>query len=166
MTNQNIEKSAAVRKDRMRFSKNKLSSNLTYLAIVVNVLYFVSIYKTNVQNYYSVMIGLSVVYNLMFMLFCFLSAEGIKNYKFSYGIVLVVIGALQLLRIVYFPLQGHSTTYMYGESELLVMQDDQFVRTVIYLIVSAALLIAAGIVGMVRSKVLANYQASLEGEAE
>ena len=63
-----------IKKDRLRFTKNVLSSNLTLLAIVFNALYFVSIYKSDVGSYYYTwMIGISVVYNLLFMLAAFLS---------------------------------------------------------------------------------------------
>lgn len=151
-----------IRKDRMRFAKNKLSSWLTYLAIVADVFYFVSIYKSNVTNYYTFYVGLSVVYNLMFMLFCFLSAEGIKNYRRQFGIVLIVIGALQILRIFFYPMQMHSTEYQSGDNVLLVMVDAQFVRVVIYLCVSAALLIAAGVTGIVRSNTLQRFNEELE----
>ena len=89
-----------LRKDRMRFVKNKASANLAYLSIVFNVLYFVSIYSSNVGDYYySILMGVSVVYNLLFLLSAFLSSEGLKSYKRSYAILITVVGALQLVRI-------------------------------------------------------------------
>lgn len=152
-----------IKKDRMRFTKNKLPSNLTLLAIVVNVFYFVSIYKSNARFYYKPTIGISVLYNLIFMLAAFLSSEGIKNYKKNYGIVLIVIGALQLLRIVYYPVKGHSSFVTEG-SDTLVMETAQFIRVLIYLISSAALLIAAGVIGIMRSKILADYRKEIGEE--
>ena len=41
-----------IKKDRLRYTKNKLSANLAYLAIVFDVLYFVSIYSSDVDTYY------------------------------------------------------------------------------------------------------------------
>ena len=41
-----------VKKDRLRFTKNKISATLCYLAILFNVLYFVNIYSSDVGNYY------------------------------------------------------------------------------------------------------------------
>ena len=41
-----------IQRDRMRFTKNTLSSGLALLAILFNVLYFVSIYKSDVGSYY------------------------------------------------------------------------------------------------------------------
>ena len=96
-----------LKKDRMRFVKNKASSNLAYLAIIFNVLYFISIYSSDVGNYYyTILIGVSVVYNLLFLLTAFLSSEGLKNYKLSYAIVIAVVGAMQIVRIFGFPLDG------------------------------------------------------------
>ena len=61
---------------------------------MLNVLYFVCIYKSDVSTYYyTYMIGLSVMYNLVFMLAAFLSSIGVKNYKMKFSIVLIVIDA-------------------------------------------------------------------------
>ena len=38
--------------DRMRYIKNKFSANMALLAILFDVFYFVSIYKTDVGSYY------------------------------------------------------------------------------------------------------------------
>ena len=53
---------ANIKKDRLRFTKNKFSANMIILAIVVNALYFVNIYRSDVGNYYyKIMIGASIV---------------------------------------------------------------------------------------------------------
>ena len=89
-----------IKRDRLRFIKNTASANLAYLAILFNVLYFVSIYSSDPGNYYyNIEIGVSVIYNLLFLLTAFLSSEGLKGYKKSYAIIIIVIGALQLVRI-------------------------------------------------------------------
>ena len=49
MTNR-LDDAKQVRLDRMRYAKNALSSRLTYLAILFNVLYFVSIYESDVGS--------------------------------------------------------------------------------------------------------------------
>lgn len=47
-----------IRTDRMRYVKNTASSRLCYLAILLNVLYFVSIYKSDVGSwYYQILVG-------------------------------------------------------------------------------------------------------------
>ena len=105
----NLEDQKQVQLDRMRFTKNLLGSRLVYLAILFNVLYFVSVYESDVGNwYYQALIGVSVVYNLVFMLVAFLSSEGVKNYKTGYGYVLLGLGAGQIARIFILPLMAHS----------------------------------------------------------
>lgn len=154
-----------IKKDRMRFKTNSLSSNLALLAVVINVLYFVCIYKSDVSTYYyTYNIGLSVMYNLVFMLAAFLSSIGVKNYKINYSIVLIVIGALQIVRIFGIPLGAYNTVIEIGGEERRVMLDKQFVRTLIYLISSAALLIASGVIGIIRTRILTNYKRQIGEE--
>ena len=84
-----------VKLDRMRFTKNTSSSRLALLGIAFNVLYFISVYKSDVKNYYyTILIGASIIYNLVFMLSTFLCSEGVKNYKHSYSLALLVLGAI------------------------------------------------------------------------
>ncbi len=148
-----------LKKDRMRFVKNKASANLAYLAIVFNVLYFISIYSSDVGNYYySIMIGVSVVYNLLFLLSTFLSSEGLKRYKLSYAIVITVVGALQLVRIFGFPMGAINEVTSDGGR---VMEIGQFIYTVAMLCLSAAAAVASGVIGIVRTKALEKYNQSL-----
>ena len=61
--------------DRMRFTKNTTSSRLAILAIVFDVLFFISIYKSDVDTYYyTIIIGASIIYNLVFLLAAFLAS--------------------------------------------------------------------------------------------
>jgi len=155
---------AMIRKDRLRFTKNKLSANLIILAIVANALYFVNIYRTDVGNYYySLMIGASVVYNLVFMLVAFLSSEGVKNYKIGYGYVAVLLGLLQAGRIFYLPLNALNAPNPKVDAEsATVMTGGQFSFVAICLGISAVLLIAAGITGIIKTMTLNSYRAELE----
>lgn len=149
-----------LKKDRMRFVKNDASSSLAYLAIVFNVLYFVSIYSSDVGNYYySITMGASVVYNLLFLLAAFLCSEGIKNYKLSYSIIITVIGALQLVRILGYPIDALNSVTTDGKS---VMELGQFIYTVAMLSLSALSGVASGVIGIVRSEELRLYNKSLE----
>lgn len=149
-----------LKKDRMRFVKNKASSNLAYLAIIFNVLYFISIYSSDVGNYYyTILIGVSVVYNLLFLLTAFLSSEGLKNYKLSYAIVIAVVGAMQIVRIFGFPLDGSKAILDDGT---VVMQTKQLIYTVCMLSLSAASAIASGVIGFIRTKQLEAYKKTLQ----
>lgn len=155
---------ATIRKDRLRFTKNKLSANLIILSIVANALYFVNIYRTDVGNYYyKLMIGISVVYNLVFMLAAFLSSEGLKNYKIGYGYVAIVLGLLQAGRIFYLPMEAlNAPNPVVGAETPTVMASDQFTFTAVCLGISAVLLIIAGITGIVKTMTLNSYRAELE----
>ena len=153
-----------VKKDRLRFTKNKLSANLILLAIVANALYFVSVYSSNVGSYYyKIFIGASIVYNLVFMLAAFLSSEGVKSYKMGYACVSIVLGILQVVRIFYIPLNALNEPTPVVDSEIpTVMADGQFWYIAFCLCVSAALLVLAGIVGIVKTTALNSYQAELD----
>ena len=152
-----------IQRDRMRFTKNTLSSGLALLAILFNVLYFVSIYKSDVGSYYyNILIGASVLYNLIFMLVVFLSSEGVKGYKASFAYALLVVGALQVLRIFILPMRAHTATVTINQQETIVMQTAQFLRVVVYLVASAVCCFVAGVVGIRKSRELAAHMATLE----
>lgn len=164
----NLDDQKQVQLDRMRFTKNLLGSRLVYLAILFNVLYFVSVYESDVGNwYYQALIGVSVVYNLVFMLVAFLSSEGVKNYKTGYGYVLLGLGAGQIARIFILPLMAHSAITKRSDPvlkkvlEVPVMEDPQFFWIVVFLCLSAVCCIVAGAISVERSKKLAAYNASL-----
>ena len=152
--------------DRMRYTKNILSSRLTLLAIVFNVLYFVSIYSTDVGSwYYTFLIGISIVYNLVFMLMAFLASEGVKSYRIGYAWLLLALGAGQIIRIFILPLQAYTATVTISKVTYPVMQMPQFIYVVIMLILSAVCCLIAGIAGIKRSLTLKNYTASLSEKA-
>ncbi len=133
-----------ITRDRMRFIKNSQSANLCYLGILFNVFYFVSIYKSDVGTYYyNYLIGISIVYNLIFMLAVFLSSEAVKNYDKKYSYVLAVVGAFQIARIFILPMRAHAAQTVVDGVEVLVMHNGQFMRVCVYLVLSAVCLLAA-----------------------
>lgn len=150
---------ATIKKDRLRYTKNKAAANLTYLAIVFNVLYFVNIYRSDVNEYYYTMtIGFSVVCNLLFLLVAFLSSEGVKNYKRNYAWALLVLSVVQVARICGIPRMAHSTITTVAGVERLVMENGQYTWAVSFLLISAVSSLAAGIVGLYKSYVLEKYE--------
>ena len=155
-----------IKTDRMRYTKNKISANLVYVSIFFNVLYFLCIYTTDVKTYYyNIEIGISVIYNLLFMLFVFLSSEGVKSYDSKYSIILAVIGAMQIVRIFGIPLNAYYSYIEIKKNQYLhVMESDQFTLCIVYLSVSAACAITGGIIGYIKSKKLAAYEKSLVQE--
>lgn len=153
-----------IQRDRMRFIKNSLSSNLAILGILFDVFYFISIYKSDVDTwYYSILIGASIVYNLVFMLAVFLSSEGVKNYKKNYSYVLAVLGVLQLVRIFIIPMRAHTATTIVNGETVAVMQDGQFYRVAAYLVISAVCLAAAAVVNFNRCRELSEHLKTLGG---
>ena len=160
----NEEKS--IRLDRMRYTKNSLASTLAVLAILFNVFYFISIYESNVGSwYYNILIGASILYNLVFMLAAFLSSEGIKNYKIGYGWAMIVLGVLQIVRIFIYPMRAHAATVTIQEQPVIVMENRQFIFCIIWLLASAACLLAGAVIGMIRSRQLQAYVATLDVKA-
>ena len=152
-----------IRKDRLRYTKNTFSSGMSYLAILFNVFYFVSIYKSDVGNYYYTwMTGASIIYNLLFMLTVFLCSEGVKNYHLGYSVTVLIVGVLQFARINIIPSKAASAMVMVGESEVAAMGQAQHTRVVLYLLVSGILCLVAGVVGIKKSFTLKNYLKELE----
>lgn len=159
----NLSNESVIKKDRLRFTKNKLSANLTLLAIVFNALYFVSIYRSDVGTfYYRYIMGISVIYNLLFMLAAFLSSEGVKGYKMVYSYVLIALGAGQIARIFILPMEAKGSMVTLSETEQVVMDDAQFLWVCVFLGASAALCIIAGIIGIIKTGTLTRYIAELE----
>ena len=152
--------------DRMRYVKNTTSSRLCYVAILLNVLYFVSIYKSDVGSwYYQILVGGSIVYNLLFMLMVFLASEGVKSYQKNYSWMLYVIGILQAVRIFILPMQAHSAVIKLGSVETVVMETPQFIRCIIYLAGSAVCLIAAAAINQQKAAALEKHIGATGKEA-
>lgn len=154
-----------IQRDRMRFVKNSLSSNLAILGILFDVFYFVSIYKSDVGTwYYSMLIGASIVYNLVFMLAVFLSSEGVKNYKQGYSFLLLALGAFQFVRIFIIPVRAHGAEALVNGQSTAVMQDGQFYRVIVYLVLSGVCLIVAAAVNLIRCRELTEHLKTLESK--
>ena len=154
-----------VKLDRMRYTKDKMSANMILLAIVLDALYFISIYKTDVSTYYYTwVIGASIVYNLLFMLSAFLESERVKIRKCGYMGLLIFIGAMQFVRVFYLPAKAHAATVEIQNVEQVVMTDKQYIYVVACLIVSGICCIAAAINSYINTKNLNNYMQSLENK--
>ena len=154
-----------IRLDRMRFVKNTSSSRLCYLAILLNVLYFVSIYKSDVGSwYYQILVGGSIVYNLLFMLITFLCSEGVKSYQKKYTRVLYVLGALQVCRIFILPMRAHDATVKLSGADTVVMQTPQFIRVIVYLAGSAVCLLIAAVINQRKCRALEEHAKTLNAK--
>ena len=155
-----------IRLDRMRYTKNTLSSGLALLAILFDVFFFISIYETDVGNYYyNILIGASILYNLVFLLAAFLCSEGVKNYKLGYSYLMIVLGVIQLIRIFIYPMRAHAATVMVQDVPVAVMGDGQFIKLVLCLVLSAVCLFVGAIAGIKRSRELSAHLATLDIKA-
>lgn len=153
--------------DILRYKKNKLASSLALLGLVFNCLYFLLLYAMPKTEFRTINIGISVVLTLIVLLAIFLSSEGVKGYNKKFSIVLLVIAAFQIARIFYYPLNGL-------HNNLFVQLDDThtigyfgvypttstpfFIILVIYLVASAACLIASAVVGWIVAVRLEKFQ--------
>lgn len=154
-----------IQRDRMRFIKNTQSANLALVGIFFNVLYFVSIYQSDVGSYYyNILVGGSIVYNLVFMLAVFLSSEGVKNYMKNYSYILAGIGALQIGRIFIIPMKAHSAVIAVNGVETPVMQNGQFTYVLVCLIASAVCLVLAAIINFKKCGELEAHLKTIEAQ--
>lgn len=151
-----------IKLDRMRYVKDSAPSNLAILAVVFDILYFVLIYKINNEFFYNFTIGVSVVANLLFMLFGFWCSIEVKNYHGKFGFLMIALGIVQIIRIFVYPMQAHTSVALADGTSAQVMNDAQFIRSIIYLAVSAACMIVGGLLSIKNSKKLQNHLASLE----
>lgn len=155
-----------ISRDRMRFVKNSACANLCYLGLLFDVFYFVLIYRQDVGTYYyKLQIGASIIYNLVFMLAVFLASEAVKNYKKGYTYVLLVAGAMQIVRIFDIPMVAHGAMTLVNGVETKVMGDGVFIKAVIYLGVSAAALLFSAVLNYIRCSELEAHMKSLENNA-
>ncbi len=155
-----------IRKDRMRYTKDKLSSTLVLLAIVLDALYFVSIYESDIGSYYYTwVIGASVVYNLIFLLAAFLASEGVKNRQNGFMIPLLVLGIMQFVRIFYLPAKAYAASVEIAGQTVAVMGQSQYLYVVACLAVSGICCIVAAISSTINNQTLARYMRSLETES-
>ena len=155
-----------IKKDRMRYTKDSFSSTLLILSIVFDCLFFVSIYQSDVGNYYyNWMIGVSIVYNLVFLLVAFLASESVKNRKDGYTAIILVLGIVQIARIFILPAKAHAATALVNGVEVAVMGNGQYMYVVGCLVASAVCCFVAAVTSAKNNKILADYMASIENHA-
>ncbi len=154
-----------VKLDRMRYTKDKFSANLVLVAIVLDCLYFVSIYQSDVGSYYyNWVIGASVIYNLLFLLSGFLASEGVKSRNSGYTGLLLFIGAMQFVRMAYLPAKAHAATVDISGEAVQVMTNGQYYYVLACLAISGVCCIVAAVASYTNTKKLADYMRSIEIE--
>lgn len=156
----------SIQTDRMRYTQDTMSANLVLVAIVMDALYFVSIYQSDVSTwYYNWVLGASIICNLLFLLTAFLASEGVKSRKTGFTLPLIALGVFQVVRIFYLPALAHSSTVVIAGQEIPVMGDSQYFYTIACLAVSAVCCVVAAVISHMNNKKLAEHMKTLETQS-
>lgn len=158
-----------IQDDILRYKKNKLASTFTLLGLVFTVLYFALLYSINKSFFYSIFMGFSIIVTLVLLLVAFLSSESIKNYRKGYCITLLVLAAINILRIFYYPLKGLQANAFEGAVYFWTEMSNAGIFTcmVIYLVASAACYIVAAVFGYIYAVRLEKHEKAVaEGKVD
>ena len=171
---QDMDSKSVIHIDVYRYKRNKLASGLALLALVFECLYFMLFYSLRVEQYYTALIGLDIVLNLAVLLIVFLSSEGVKGYNKKYCIPLLVIAVIQIARIFLYPMDiaaqgGIITDGAYDMASWSAWYFGTALSTgatsailIVYLVASAACLVASAIFGYIRATQLEIFTKKLE----
>lgn len=162
--------------DISRYKKNKLGASLALLGLVFNCLYFMLLYAykqstlpgtTTATKFCTIEIGFSVLLTLVTLLVTFLSSEGVKGYNKKFCIVLLVLAAFQVIRIFSYPLYGLrnellTINYFGLTNKTPGVNGIEFTILLVYLLASAACLVASAVISYLRIVSLEKFNASIE----
>ncbi len=145
----------------MRYRNDKIPFYMNILAIVFNAVYMILLLSNRMvkANYDKAwepggyLVGIDILYNIVFMLMCFLAAEKTKAYLPKWFILPGVLAVTQTIRIIFSTLQFHTAGQLVKGA---------FIASMIVLILSVLCLIAASVVSYINSKKLRAYLQSLE----
>ncbi len=153
-----------IQDDILRYKKNKFAANFALLALVFNCLYFMLFYSINITGLYTILLGLSVIVNLFILLLGFFSSEGIKGYNGKFAYVLFGLAAAQIVRIFIFPLMGMQKDWLRGNYYFGIKMTSalQGIILIVFLVLSAACFIFAGVQGLITAKKLQSFQKKLD----
>lgn len=133
--------------ERMHYQANKFGASFVLLAIILNCIVMSLIYE-NLGIIPSLRIGIDILLNILFILVCFLSSEKVKVYSINWSIATIVLAGVTVLRIFFIPLWALDQNYIGKTSFIIYM--------LFYLIV-AGLLVASGIISLIRSRKLRDF---------
>lgn len=157
--------------DILKYKTNKLAASLALLGIAFSALYFCLLYSFTDKFFATWKIGFSVVLTLFSLLITFLSSEGIKNYNKKYCIVLLVLAAVQIIRMFGLPLEALNATKSpeFGEKVLTggyffktITPGIAYTMLIIWLALSAGSLVASAVVGYINCTRLESYLKKVE----
>lgn len=141
--------------DILKYKTNKLASTLALVGIAFSALYFCLLYalQSTSQAYFTSTwkIGFSVILTLFSLLITFLASEGIKNYNKKYCIVLLVLAAVQIVRMFGLPLEAlkDEGTLTNGYFFASITPATAYAIAVVWLALSAGALVASAVIGYI-----------------
>lgn len=164
MNKKKVELNPVLQDDILRYKKNKLAANLALLALVFNCLYFMLFYSVHRTEFYKLLLGVSVITNLVVLLFGFFCSEGIKGYNYKFSFALFALAAIQIIRIFIYPLQGMRDKTLVGNYYFGVKMTPPVQGTIliVFLVASAACFIASGVYGLIMGLRLKKFQKKLD----
>ena len=155
--------------DIMRYKNNSLSFWLCILAIVFNVAMFLIIYK-DINCTPNVQLGIDLLINIIIMLAIFLLAEKTKTYNKRSGYFTIGLGAIEILRIFWIPLQYFLNYLSYINapnhdtySGTIGLETGKFIWCCALLILAGLCLIYAGVECILKNKRLEEHLNNLKG---
>ena len=134
--------------EKKKYKNDTFAYLFVLLGIVFNCFAFIKLYEENAQFFYDYRMAFSVLYNLVFMLAVFLTAENVKKYHRSYAIAAIVIGALQFLRM---------SEYVRDAYQAAAIAKGVYSYIVIFYALSGASLVIGGIAGVINSTILKRF---------
>lgn len=166
--------------DILKYKTNKFAATLALGGIVFNALYFCMLYCFTTEFFSTWEIGISVVLTLFSLLIIFLASEGIKGYNKKFAIVLIVVAAVQIIRMFGLPLEAykHDAAIAAGKAAGdMALTGGYFFATIkyktayalllIWLALSAACLVASAVIGYINClKLEKHVKATESGEID
>ena len=140
----------------LRYRNNKLAYSLCLLAIAIQCIGFIFSYsslKFNAQFN----TGLDIIINIIFLLVTFLLAEKIKIYNVTCGIVAIVLGIVNTVRIYTYYYNPNSGELIYETVETWI-----FYLSIISYVLVAVLMTISGILTIIKGNELKAFLSSLK----
>ena len=134
--------------EKKKYKNDTFAYIFVLLGIVFNCFAFIKLYEQNSNFFYDYRMAFSVLFNLIFMLAVFLTAENVKKYHRSYAIVAIVIGALQFLRIFDYVKDAYTAE---------VISSNIYTYIIVFYALSGASLIIGGVAGCINSTILKRF---------
>ncbi len=146
-----------MRAELMRYRNDSLSYGLALLGLALNACYLMFLYSApgvKLTDDYGVIVGIDTIFNIIYLLIAFLVAEKVKTYTLNWCWPSLVLGIMQIPRIL-FPIalsaQGQLET---GRNILLI----------VFLVLSSVCMIACCATSFIKSNKLHAHLKTIKNE--